>query len=131
MGLLYWLIKTASQTSTKIYFKTIYVIGQENIPKDGPLIICGNHSNQFIDPMMIMNYCDREISFTMAASSFNKRVVGTFAKMLNVIPVNRPEDYKMKGSGKVRVSIMKPNIVTVNEYWIILIILIFFIKIYI
>jgi glycerol-3-phosphate O-acyltransferase/dihydroxyacetone phosphate acyltransferase len=101
MGLIYYLVKSVSHLSTKIYFKTIYVIGQENIPKDGPLIICGNHSNQFIDPMMIMNYCEREISFTMAASSFNKKVIGTIAKMLNVIPVYRAEDYKLKSSIKL------------------------------
>jgi glycerol-3-phosphate O-acyltransferase/dihydroxyacetone phosphate acyltransferase len=101
MGLIYYLVKSASQTSTKIYFKTIYVIGQENIPKEGPLIICGNHSNQFIDPMMIMNYCEREISFTMAATSFNKKVIGKIAKLLNVIPVYRPEDYKVVSPKKL------------------------------
>ncbi len=104
MGLIYFLVKTMCRTTTRIYFKTIYVLGQEHIPKDGPLIICGNHSNQFVDPMMIMSYCDREISFTMAASSFNKKVVGPIAKLLNVIPVNRPEDYKVKGKGKVKLG---------------------------
>jgi glycerol-3-phosphate O-acyltransferase/dihydroxyacetone phosphate acyltransferase len=111
MGLIYWIVKSASQTSTKFYFRNIYVIGQENIPTDGPLIICGNHSNQFIDPMMIMNYCEREINFTMAASSFNKKIVGSVAKLLNVIPVNRPEDYKIKGSGKVQVSLEMSKII--------------------
>ena len=116
MGFIYYIVKSASQTSTKIYFKTVYVIGQENIPAEGPLIICGNHSNQFIDPMMIMNYCNREISFTMAATSFNKRVIGNIAKMLNVIPVNRPEDYKIKGKGKIRFNKEKNNLINVIFY---------------
>ena len=116
MGLIYYLVKSVSQTSTKVYFKTIYVIGQENIPKDGPLIICGNHSNQFIDPMMILNYCNRDISFTMAASSFNKAVVGPLAKLLNVIPVNRPEDYKVKGKGKLKINKENLNLVTVRNF---------------
>jgi len=67
------------------------------------LIICGNHANQFIDPMMIIAHCDRDISFTMAASSFNKPVVGQCAKVLNVIPVVRPEDSKKKGKGKLKI----------------------------
>jgi glycerol-3-phosphate O-acyltransferase/dihydroxyacetone phosphate acyltransferase len=110
MTITYWLVKSLSKIITKIYFKTIYVIGEENIPTDGPVIICGNHSNQFIDPMMIMNYCPRDISFTMAASSFNKKVVGSIAKLLNVIPVNRPEDYKRKGTGKIRFSNENKNL---------------------
>ncbi len=91
-----------------MYFRKVCVIGQENIPKvnkylikDGPVIICGNHANQFIDPMMIISNCNREVSFTMAASSYSKPVIGQFAKCLNVIPVTRPEDGKKKGSGKI------------------------------
>lgn len=113
MGFIYYVVKSISQTTTKVYFKTTYVIGQENIPEDGPLIICGNHSNQFIDPMMIMNYCNREISFTMAASSYNKKIIGSIAKLLNVIPVNRPEDYKIKGKGKLRINKENMNSISV------------------
>jgi glycerol-3-phosphate O-acyltransferase/dihydroxyacetone phosphate acyltransferase len=103
MGLIYKFVKYFCQTSTTIYFRKIYVIGQENIPKDGPVIICGNHSNQFIDAMMIISYCEREVSFTMANSSFKKRVVGNMARLINAIPIYRPEDYKIKGDGKIRI----------------------------
>lgn len=52
--------------------------------------------------MMIIANCDREISFTMAASSFTKPIVGHCAKALKSIPVYRPEDYKKKGVGKLK-----------------------------
>jgi hypothetical protein len=52
--------------------------------------------------MMIMANCERILSFTMAAVSFNKRVIGDAARAVNAIPVQRPEDYKVKGKGKVR-----------------------------
>lgn len=48
-----------------------------------------------------MTNCEREVSFTMAASSYSKPVIGQMAKALNVIPVYRPEDSKVKGKGKV------------------------------
>jgi len=53
--------------------------------------------------MMIIAHCDREVSFTMAASSFSKPIIGQCAKALNSIPVVRPEDSKKKGVGKLRV----------------------------
>ena len=31
------------------FFREIDVVGLENIPPDGPLIICANHNNQFVD----------------------------------------------------------------------------------
>ena len=38
-----------------IYCKIVYrfkVVGKDNIPKDGPVIICGNHRS-FLDPPLI------------------------------------------------------------------------------
>jgi glycerol-3-phosphate O-acyltransferase/dihydroxyacetone phosphate acyltransferase len=96
----YLFVKYLAKSAVGIYFRKIYVMGEDNIPDDGPVIICGNHSNQFIDPMMILKYSKRKVNFTMAASSYNKPTIGTCAKMINVIPVNRPEDYKKKGNGR-------------------------------
>lgn len=107
MGFVYWILKKFIQSITTLYFKTIHVIGVENIPKKGPVIICGNHANQFIDPMVIMSYCNRDISFTMAASSYKKPVVGQLARSVKVIPVKRPEDSKYKGQGTV--TFTSPN----------------------
>jgi glycerol-3-phosphate O-acyltransferase/dihydroxyacetone phosphate acyltransferase len=52
--------------------------------------------------MMILTGTNREVSFTMAASSFTKPIIGQCAKALNCIPVHRPEDHKKKGNGKVK-----------------------------
>jgi len=96
----YTFVKYLAKSAVGIYFRKIYVMGVDNIPDDGPVIICGNHSNQFIDPMMILKYSKRKVNFTMAASSYNKPTIGTCAKLINVIPVTRPEDFKKKGNGK-------------------------------
>ena len=47
----------------------------------------------------------------MAAVSFNKRIIGDAARILNAIPVMRPEDYKVKGKGKVKFMNCKEIIV--------------------
>ena len=44
-----------------IYCKVVYrvkVVGKENIPKKGPIIICGNHRS-FLDPPLIEVTCGR------------------------------------------------------------------------
>ena len=48
-----------------IYCKIFYglkVIGKENIPKNGPVIICGNHRS-FLDPPLIETTCGRYTRF--------------------------------------------------------------------
>ena len=83
------------------YFRNIHVDRVENMPLEGPTILCCNHSNQFMDAMILISQCPRPLSFCFAASSFNKPIVGYLAKKIHVIPVNRPDDFKVKGKGKV------------------------------
>ncbi len=97
---IYSIIKGFAQSVRALYFRKVNIVGLENVPLDGPVILCGNHANQFIDPIMIASSVNRRISFTIAASSFSKPVVGSIAKALKSIPVKRPEDSKIKGSGK-------------------------------
>lgn len=98
----YFLLKNLACSVRSLYFKDVHIVGKDNIPSDGPVIICGNHANQFIDPIMIASSVNRHISFTIAASSFKKPIVGQMAKAVKAIPVKRPEDSKIKGSGKLR-----------------------------
>lgn len=102
MSSAYFVLKKFCVAVRALYFKDVHVIGKENIPDDGPLIICGNHANQFIDPIMIGSSTNRHISFTIAASSFSKPVVGSMAKAVKAIPVKRAEDSKIKASGKLK-----------------------------
>lgn len=61
--------KTVSRGIVKgaiwIFCKIVYrfkVIGKENIPKEGPIIICGNHRS-FLDPPLIEVTCGRYTRF--------------------------------------------------------------------
>jgi len=51
-----------------VFFQDIQVVGKENTPKTGALILCGNHSNQFIDPSLIISNLNRPVSYIIAAS---------------------------------------------------------------
>ena len=86
------------------YFRNIHVDHVENMPQEGPTILCCNHSNQFMDAMLLISHCPRPLSFCFAASSFNKPLVGYLAKKINVIPVNRAEDLKINGKGKISMT---------------------------
>lgn len=37
-----------------IFFRSIEVVGAENIPTKGPVIFTGNHSNQFVDGLQVV-----------------------------------------------------------------------------
>ena len=84
-----------------VFFKEIYIIGEENIPKEGPLIISGTHNNQFMDAAMLLVAIKREINFVIAASSAKLKTLGIFLRFLNIIPTERPIDKKYRGKGYI------------------------------
>ncbi|KAG1051737.1 hypothetical protein G6F46_004187 [Rhizopus delemar] len=76
--------------------------GTDNVPMDKPCIfIVAPHANQFVDPGLVIISNPRRFSPLMAQSSFKKKIVGTIAKSLKAIPVIRPQDLAVKGTGKL------------------------------
>jgi len=64
------------------------VIGQENIPKEGGVLLCGNHIHNF-DPISIGLTCPRQIHFMAKEEIFRVPVLRTVVKALHGFPVKR------------------------------------------
>ena len=74
-----------------IYFKIVYrteVIGKENIPKKGPIIICGNHKS-FLDPPLIEITCKRYTRFLAKEELTRNPFLALLGKVFDVILVKR------------------------------------------
>lgn len=74
----------------KLYFKLIYhptVYGKENIPKSGPIIVCGNHRHTH-DQFNVMAVTNRVIHY-LAKDEYFKGKFAWFFKMACCIPVDR------------------------------------------
>ena len=71
-------------------------------PQNGPIIICSNHNNQFIDGLLIASHIARQVRFIVAAKSMRRPIIGHFARMFMGIPVERGQDVAVQGSGKIR-----------------------------
>lgn len=44
-----------------ISFKSIDIVGLDNIPREGPIIFTGNHANQFVDGLVVMMTSPRKV----------------------------------------------------------------------
>ncbi|MET3682348.1 1-acyl-sn-glycerol-3-phosphate acyltransferase [Alkalibacillus flavidus] len=72
-------------------FKFLYRIkihGKENIPKQGPVIICSNHISNF-DPPVVGITSPRVIHFMAKEELFEKKVLGFLLPRINAFPVKR------------------------------------------
>jgi glycerol-3-phosphate O-acyltransferase/dihydroxyacetone phosphate acyltransferase len=83
------------------FFKEIHIIGKENLPKKGPVILCGTHNSQYVDGMMLILTSKRPVNFLIAEKSTRHKLLKYFLKFMNVVPVTRAIDLKKSGKGKI------------------------------
>lgn len=101
-NILYFLIKNLTELMIYSFFREIHVIGKENLPKDGPVILCSTHNSQFVDGMMLIATCKRPVNFLIAEKSTRHKLLKYFLRFMNVVPVTRAIDHKKLGTGKIQ-----------------------------
>lgn len=73
------------------YCKVVYrmkVVGKENIPKEGPIIICGNHRT-FLDPPLIEVTCGRYTRFLAKEELTKSKFLAFLGIVFDAILVKR------------------------------------------
>ncbi|CAI5734219.1 unnamed protein product [Hyaloperonospora brassicae] len=112
LGLLFHNAADVVYRSTRVFlnsilsisFKSVDLIGLDNVPTEGPVIFTGNHANQFVDGLVVMMTSPRKVGFMIAEKSWHLPVVGHLARIMGCIPVVRPQDSVAVGVGKVKLT---------------------------
>jgi 1-acyl-sn-glycerol-3-phosphate acyltransferase len=75
----------------KTFFRRIEIVGWETVPR-GPVIFAANHPNGLIDPLFLLCFVPRPVSFLAKAPLFRMPLIGWFARGIDSIPVYRTQD---------------------------------------
>ena len=79
---------------TNTFFRRIDVVGEENIPADGPVIFAGNHPNALMDGWLLTARCNRwPLHFMANAKLWKYRVLGRVLNKMGAVPVQRREEH--------------------------------------
>ena len=87
------IIKWIVRGALYIWFKLAYWVkieGLENIPKNEPLIFCGNHRS-FIDPPLMVSTAKRDMKFLAKQELYNNKFLAFLGGVFEAIPVKRDE----------------------------------------
>ncbi len=87
MSLFYRIIRAIVSALIHIFFR-IKKYGVHNIPKDGSLIICCNHTS-ISDIMFMAVLCPRQIHFMAKDELFKNKLLAFLFSKLGAFPVNR------------------------------------------
>ncbi|CAG8505047.1 7798_t:CDS:2 [Dentiscutata heterogama] len=90
-GLAYDVVTTLSRWSIYGFYKEIRVVGHENVPKEGPMIVCSTHSNMIVDPAVLAVTFPhhRKIHFWAKNSLFKNKYTRPILVGGGVVPVDR------------------------------------------
>ncbi|HEX3582178.1 MAG TPA: lysophospholipid acyltransferase family protein [Thermoanaerobaculia bacterium] len=76
----------------EVFYRRVEIVGVEHVPRDAPVIFAVNHPNGLIDPLFLLCYAPRDVSFLAKAPLFRYPLIGWFAKLFDSIPVYRKQD---------------------------------------
>lgn len=85
-------------------FYSLKITGSENIPEEGPIILCANHSS-FYDSMLVGLCTKRKVRFIIYEKYYNKWFLRPFIRLLKAIPVS--EGGINKEAAKIAIKILK------------------------
>lgn len=76
----------------RLFFRRIEMVQLENVPADTPVVFAANHPNGLVDPLFILCFAPRPVSFLAKAPLFRYPFIGYFVRVLDAIPVYRRQD---------------------------------------
>ncbi len=70
----------------KFYYPRLEIYGGAKIPQQGPVLLCANHANSMVDPVLIGVTAGRPVRFMAKAPLFEMPVVGRVMHALGMVP---------------------------------------------
>jgi glycerol-3-phosphate O-acyltransferase/dihydroxyacetone phosphate acyltransferase len=98
--LVYSLLVVFLRLVTRVFFRTIEVVGRDHVPVEGPVIFVGNHPSSLVDPVVITTTCGRRVRFAARDGLF-ATPVRPILWALGSVPIKRRQD---QGEGTAKVD---------------------------
>jgi 1-acyl-sn-glycerol-3-phosphate acyltransferase len=73
-------------------FKSVDVRHPERVPAAGPILLCVNHPNNFIDSLLVGCAVRRKVHYLATAAMFRNPIMARFLLACGAIPVYRKQD---------------------------------------
>lgn len=88
----YALVRALSRLLLRLFYARIEVVGAENVPARGALIVAANHHNSIVDAMIGIAVIPRRLRILANAPLFRHPLIGPFLRMMGALPVHRRKE---------------------------------------
>jgi glycerol-3-phosphate O-acyltransferase/dihydroxyacetone phosphate acyltransferase len=91
-AVVYFVLVAFLRLVTRVFFRTIEVVGRDHVPVRGPVIFVGNHPNSLVDPVLITTTCGRRVRFAAREGLFAVPFFRPMLWALGTVPIKRRQD---------------------------------------
>ncbi len=88
----YALVRALSRILLRLFYARIEVVGVENVPARGALIVAANHHNSIVDAMLLLATIPRRVRVLANAPLFRHLLIGPFLRAVGALPVHRRQE---------------------------------------
>lgn len=75
-----------------LFYRRVDVVGLENVPAAGGLVVAANHHNSVVDAMLLIARMPRRVHTLANAPLFGHPLIGPFLRMAGALPVHRRQE---------------------------------------
>ena len=86
------LLRYVTRGLVHCYYGQVEISDGQRIPTTGPVLLCANHPNSLLDPVVVGLAATRPVRFFAKAPLFEKPILGTVIRALGMIPAYRGVD---------------------------------------
>jgi glycerol-3-phosphate O-acyltransferase/dihydroxyacetone phosphate acyltransferase len=90
--LFYTLMKPVVRVGLRVFFRHLEVRHRERLRLPGPLMLCSNHPNTLMDPLVTAVQRHQPIAFLAKSTFFKNPILGAIMRSGNCIPIYRRQD---------------------------------------
>ncbi len=88
----YALVRALARLLLGLFYQRIDVVGVEQVPPRGGLIVAANHHNSLVDAMLLLAFVPRRLRTLANAPLFGHPLVGPFLRLVGALPVHRRQE---------------------------------------
>ena len=88
----YVMVRGLTRLLLGLFYERIEIVGAENVPAEGPLIVAANHHNSVIDAMILIATLSRPLRVLANAPLFRHPLIGLFLRTVRGLPVHRRKE---------------------------------------
>jgi 1-acyl-sn-glycerol-3-phosphate acyltransferase len=90
--MLYRLMRELWRVALSAFFRRVQVHGRERVPARGPVLVVCNHSNAFVDPLLVLTSLRRPVTLTAKCTLRRNPLLGPLIRALGVVELHRSQD---------------------------------------